>query len=158
MRERRRREESRRRGRFGTLGSAEIAEPDQGHLWDVWVLGRPPIWRGWSQQSENLSPPSRIRGSPWTDRIIAGLWVWTCSSGSPSSRFHSAPSVSRFGTLAPWIGLLRRGLRRERRGNTAVGGLGGAEAVRAVGSYSMVTIRSQGNQMCAVGFMPNGVD
>jgi hypothetical protein len=35
------------RGLFGPLGSAEIAEPGQGHLRDVWVLGRPPIWRGW---------------------------------------------------------------------------------------------------------------
>jgi hypothetical protein len=34
-------------GRFGPLGSAELTEPGQDHLRDVWVLGRPPIWRGW---------------------------------------------------------------------------------------------------------------
>jgi hypothetical protein len=64
------------------------------------------------QSAPNSSPPSRIRGSPWTDRIDAGLWVRTRSLGSPSSLFHSAPSVLGFGALEPWVCLLRRGLRR----------------------------------------------
>jgi hypothetical protein len=64
------------------------------------------------QSAPNLSPPSRIRASPGTDRNDAGLWVRTRSPGSPSSQFHSAPSVLGFGALEPWICLLRRGLRR----------------------------------------------
>ena len=54
----------------------------------------------------------RVRGSPWTDRIDAGLWVRTCSSDSPSSQFHSAASILEFGALGPGIDLLRCVLRR----------------------------------------------
>ena len=60
------------------------------------------------RSAPNLSPPSRIRGSSWTDRNDTRFWVRTCSSGSPSSQFHSAPSVSRFGALELGIDLLRR--------------------------------------------------
>jgi hypothetical protein len=48
----------------------------------------------------NLPPPSRIRGSPWTDRNNAGLRVRTRSPCSPSPQFHFAPNV--FSDCAPW--------------------------------------------------------
>jgi hypothetical protein len=75
----------------------------------------------------NLSPPSRIRASPWIDRNAAGLWVRTCSLGSPSSQFHSAPSVLGYGALEPWICLRRRappprGAVLHRRGAVGSGG------------------------------------
>jgi hypothetical protein len=45
------------------------------------------------RSAPNSSPPSRIRGLPWTDRIDAGLWVGTRSPSSPSSQFHSTPNI-----------------------------------------------------------------